>query len=182
MQTLLGIHAIRWFGSAIGLLVFHVSQSQTPIETKGLYLGVGIGQDVGGIIGARLSYWPVPWAGAFAGGGWLFVGGGYNAGVELRVPSERRTSPFAVGMYGYNAVIAVDGKEAYDRIYYGPTVGAGVMVRQSNDRNYWRFSVNLPFRSPEFEEDIDQLKKQIWYSDVRVPLPLTLGFGYHIGL
>jgi hypothetical protein len=124
----------------------------------------------------------VPWAGAFAGGGWIYVGGGYNTGVELRVPTVKRISPFVVAMYGFNAVILVENRESYNRIYYGPTVGTGLMVRQANDRNYWRFSVNLPFRSPKFQEDVDQLKKQYWWADVRAPLPLTLGIGYHIGL
>src|ERR1043165_8761640 len=124
-------------------------QSDPDRRIKGLYLGPGLGQDAGGL-GARLTYWVNPAVSVFAGGGWALVGGAYNAGGELRLPTKGRVSPFATAMYGYNAVIKIEDRDDLGGIYYGATIGAGIMVQQSNDRNYWRFSINVPFRSEEF--------------------------------
>ena len=163
---------------------------QDPVPTtspekqafKGVYVGVGLGQDVGGIIGLRVTYWPTPYFAGFLGGGWVLAGAGYNGGVELHLPGKRRTSPFLVGMYGYNAVIHVQGKESLDGIYYGPTIGGGVMIKQRYDRNYWRLSINYPIRSQEMLDDWEVISAR---PDVEVKsdlMPITLGVGFHLAL
>ncbi len=118
--------------------------AQDDAGYSGLFLGIGVGQDVGGMIGAKATYWVAPYLAGFAGGGWAVVDGGYNLGVEVRLPSRSRASFFATGMYGYNAVIQVKGKEQLNGIYYGPTAGLGLMLRQRLIANYWRFSLNYP--------------------------------------
>ena len=155
---------------------------QDPEQIMDAYLGVGTGQDVGGIIGARLTYWPVPYLSAFIGGGWAWVGAGYNVGMELRVPTKSRISPFIVGMYGYNAVVRIEGKEDLNGIYQGPTAGFGVLLKKHHTRNYWRFSMNIPFRSQEMMDDWSSIKAR---PDVEVEqdlLPFTIGVGLHLGL
>lgn len=45
-------------------------------ELDGPFLGVGFGQDMGGVFGFGLAYWPAPWLGGFVGGGWALQGSG----------------------------------------------------------------------------------------------------------
>ena len=151
-------------------------------EQKGLYLGVGFGQDMGGIFGFGLAYWPAPWLGGFVGGGWAIAGFGYQTGLDLCLPTTKRTSPFLTVMYGYNGAIHVKGLEKRDRVYTGPTIGAGILLRQRVIRNYWRFSINVPIRSQEFLDDWQTVKDR---PDVVVNqdlLPVTFGLGFHFGL
>ncbi len=159
-----------------------VEPGADPYRIIGPHLGVGIGQDVGGIIGARMSYWPTPYTACFVGGGWALAAPAWNAGLELRVPTGGRVSPFALAMHGYNAGVYVKGKEHLNALFYGPTIGVGVMLRQRITRNYWRFSINLPFRSQEFEDHRAEVGAR---SDVEMlyePLPITLGIGFHLCL
>lgn len=156
------------------------AQDRPPF--RGFFLGVGIGQDVGGLPGARATYWVAPYLSGFVGGGWALVGGGWNAGVELRVPSEGRTQPFVTGMYGYNGVIRIEGLDKLNGIYLGPTVGGGITVQQRRTRNYWRFSINIPFRSQEMLDAWEAIKAR---PDVRIEsdlLPITVGVGFHFSL
>ena len=156
--------------------------AQDTLQIKGLYVGVGVGQDVGGLPGARLTYWVTPHFSGFIGGGWALVGGGYNAGVEVRFASRSRTNFFMTGMYGYNGAIKIKGKESLNRIYFGPTAGIGLMLRQRYLLNYWRFSLNLPFRSQEMYDHIEVIKAR---RDIEIRqglLPFTVGVGYHFAL
>lgn len=156
--------------------------AQDPLQIKGLFIGVGVGQDVGGLPGARLTYWITPHLSGFIGGGWALVGGGYNAGVEVRFSSRSRTSFFMTGMYGYNGAIRVKGKESLNEIYFGPTAGIGLMLRQRHLLNYWRFSVNLPFRSQEMLDDWQGIRDRPEIDIRQDLLPITIGVGYHFAL
>ena len=158
------------------------SMAQDRAPYRGFFLGVGMGQDVGGLPGARATYWVAPYLSGFVGGGWALVGGGWNAGVELRLPSEGRTKPFVTGMYGYNGVIRIEGLDQLNGIYLGPTVGGGIKVQQRRTRNYWRFSINVPFRSQEMLDAWEAIKAR---PDVRIEsdlLPITVGVGFHFSL
>lgn len=157
-----------------------MAQESAPF--RGFFLGVGVGQDVGGLPGARATYWVAPYLSGFVGGGWAFVGGGWNAGVELRVPSKGRTQPYFTGMYGYNGVIRIKGLDQLNGIYLGPTIGGGIMVKQYQNHNYWRISLNVPFRSQEMLNDWEAIKAR---PDVRIEsalLPITIGVGFHFTL
>ncbi|MBL7940410.1 MAG: hypothetical protein JNL43_13705 [Flavobacteriales bacterium] len=173
LSATLGLGSAFFVAPAIG-------QEQPGID--GLHLGIGLGQDVGGIIGARATYWAAPWLSGFVGGGWAVVGAAYNAGMELRLPTKSRTSPFLVAMYGYNGVIHIRGKETLDDIYYGPTVGAGLMLQQRFAGNYWRFSINIPFRSQEMMDDWEAIKARPDIEVVSDLVPITFGVGYHFSL
>lgn len=149
---------------------------------RGPHLGVGVGQDLGGIVGARLSYWPIPHVGAFIGGGWADVAAAYSTGVELRAPTGGRWSPFVVAMYGVNGSIRVNGKEHLNETYYGPSVGVGAMLRQRITRNYWRFSVNLPFRPQEMEGDWNAVQARTDVETRAEAWPISIGVGLHLCL
>lgn len=166
-----------------GLLLGSVEVlGQSDHGKRGLFFGVGMGQDVGGIIGARATYWVAPFLSGFVGGGWALVDPAYNAGIELRVPSARRGSFFVTGMYGYNAAIRIEGKEELNALYYGPTVGAGLILNQRTNEHYWRFSVNLPFRPNAFEADWQAIKDRPNIEVNQEAWPITLGIGFHFNL
>ena len=151
-------------------------------DHKGLYLGVGFGQDLGGLLGFGLTYWPAPWLSAFVGGGWAIADFSYQTGLEFNLPSGKRVSPFLTAMYGYNGAIHVEGLEKLDGVYTGPTLGGGVILKQRTRRNYWRFSINVPIRSQEFLDDWEEVKRR---PDVELRsdlLPVTIGVGFHLGL
>lgn len=148
----------------------------------GLYVGFGLGQDLGGLYGVGISYWPAPWLAGFVGGGWAVVDFGYQTGLQFRLPTEKRVSPFLAAMYGYNGAIHIKGKESLDGVYYGPTVGGGIILKQRSGHNYWRFSINVPMRSQEFLDDWEAIKQR---PDVEVKadlLPVTIGVGFHLKL
>lgn len=68
--------------------------AQDTLRIKGLYIGVGTGLDVGGIIGARLTYWITPHVSGFIGGGWALVDPGYNGGMESKDPIDKQNKFF----------------------------------------------------------------------------------------
>ncbi len=175
---------IRYIVVSVSICLCSTRFSATAQEDDidGFHLGVGLGQDVGGIIGARATYWAAPWLSGFVGGGWAVIGPGYNAGVELRLPTKSRTSPFLVGMYGYNGVIHIKGKESLDDMYYGPTVGVGLMLKQRVAANYWRFSINVPFRSQQMLDDWEAIKARPDIEVIADLVPITVGVGYHFSL
>lgn len=161
--------------------------AQAPVQTasperKGVYLGVGFGQDLGGLFGFGVTYWPSPWLSGFVGGGWAIADFSYQTGLEFRLPSRSRTSGFLTAMYGYNGAIHIKGLEKLDGVYIGPTFGGGVMLQQRRSRNYWRFSVNVPIRSQQFLDDWDAVKKRPNVEVKQDLLPVTLGIGFHLGL
>ena len=178
-------HPIRWNGVLLCLLAVFALPAKTHAQTedlKDLYLGVGFGQDLGGLFGLGITYWPAPWLSGFVGGGWAIADFSYQTGLEFRLPTEKRASPFLTAMYGYNGAIHVEGLEKLDGVYTGPTLGAGLILKQRTRRNYWRFSINVPIRSQEFLDDWEAVKNR---PDVDVKsdlLPVTFGIGFHLGL
>jgi hypothetical protein len=174
------MNAMRQILLQVSLLFLLLPTSaQDQPEIRGFYLGVGLGQDVGGL-GLRATYWPVPYAAGFIGGGWAFAGGGYNAGIELRLPGASRTSGFITGMYGYNGGIVIKGREDLNALYFGPTVGGGVMLQQRMIGNYWRFSINVPLRSQEMYDNWEVIKNRPDISVRQDLLPVTFGVGLHV--
>lgn len=158
------------------------ARAQDSLQVRGLYVGIGSGLDAGGIIGARMTYWITPNLSGFIGGGWALVDPGYNGGLEVRFNSRSRTSFFLTGMYGYNGVIKVQGKETLNGIYFGPTAGMGLILRHRYLLNYWRFSFNIPFRSEEMMNDISALKQRTNVEMKQDLLPFTIGIGFHLAL
>jgi hypothetical protein len=52
--------------------------------------GVGIGLDYGGLIGAKATFYPIPYMGIFAAGGWELIGRGSGAGNQVWKTQEKR--------------------------------------------------------------------------------------------
>ncbi len=141
--------------------------------------GIGIGQDYGGI-GARFTYLANPHLGIYGSGGYALAGFGYNVGAMLRMQPAKKVVPTLNLMYGYNAVIVVQGASQFNEVYYGPTFGFGFISKNRNDpANYWHFELLFPFRSSEFDDDLNALKKNPAVQGIQDPLPLTFSIGYH---
>lgn len=141
--------------------------------------GVGIGLDYGGI-GARLTFAPVKYVALFGALGYNLNGAGYNGGAVIRILPESMVCPFISAMYGYNAVIIIDGWKEKNKTYYGYSVGTGIELRRPSG-NYWNFEMLIPARSKEFKDDYDELDRN---PDVEMPdaLPIQVSVGYHFKL
>ena len=159
----------------ITVLYFPDADGQTPGK---LYAGLGAGPDYGGF-GAQLSYQPVERAALFGGLGYNLNSAGYNLGARFSFLLKERINIHLTGMYGYNAVLLVEGDVTSKTTYYGPTVGGGLILKSKTPgRSFWSVEILLPFRPEAFHNAIEDLK-MIGY-DVKEPLPVAFSFGFHI--
>lgn len=142
-------------------------------------LGLGLGLDYGGI-GGKLSILPAPNFAISAGFGWNINGLGWNAGLSYLFLPEKKVNPFATFMYGYNAVIVVEGLDRENKTYYGPTIGGGIQLTTKRE-NFWSFGLMIPFRSAEYRDHIKRLDNN---PDIELtpPLPFAISVGYHLQL
>lgn len=143
-------------------------------------LGLGIGQDYGGL-GLSLTVYPQKNIGLFGSFGYAFAGTGYNFGAKLRlIPEDRfkRISLFALGMYGYNAVVTVIDESSYNKLFYGPSAGAGIDLRFIRNRGYFSFGVIVPFRDPEVDEYMNYLEnsKNVDFGSGLIPFTISIGY------
>lgn len=146
-------------------------------ETSRVNIGLGIGQGYGGL-GARLSLLPAKFVSIFGGVGYNLHKAGFNIGGSFKLLPDKRVTPTLIGMYGYNAVIVVFGKEEYNKTYYGPSFGAGLELHLKSRQDFFNFELIIPVRSQQYRDDLDKVQND---PDVQLgtPLPFTIGFGYH---
>lgn len=150
--------------------------------TSQVNLGLGLGLDYGGLIGAHVAFVLEPHFAAFAGLGYALVGAGYNVGVVGRMLPESRVCPFISAMYGYNAVIKIEGASEYDQLYFGPTFGIGLEFHKRSSDNFWRVEFLLPLRPTAFQDDMDALKKNPTIEITSEPPPFGISGGFHFWL
>jgi len=146
-------------------------------------LGIGFGLDYGGL-GISVNYLPVKPLGLFAGLGYNLLGMGYNVGAAYRILPSKRFCPSLSAMYGYNAVISVEGEDSpYDKTYYGPSFGANLEWHsRKKPGNYFKLSLIVPLRPQAYYDDLDKLKNDPKYEVKMEPTPINLSIGYHFGL
>jgi hypothetical protein len=170
----------------IGLILLGLSKmSQAQFvenyepEIESVYnIGLGLGMDYGGL-GARFNYRVVQKFQLFGGFGYNFNGAGLNAGGAYRFSPGNKVCPTLSAMYGYNAVIVVQGASEYNKTYYGPSFGFGVEYKpRSKDAKFWNFEIFIPVRSSEFQNDFDALKANPGI-EINDMLPFTISIGYH---
>jgi hypothetical protein len=148
--------------------------------TGKLNLGIGAGFDYGGF-GGQLSYLPVARVALFGALGYNLAGAGYNLGAKLNFPTEKKVEWHMTAMYGYNAVLVVKGDITSKTTYYGPSAGAGLVIKSRiPGKSFWSFELLIPFRPGAFHNALDDLK-QLGY-DVRDALPVGISIGYHINI
>jgi hypothetical protein len=144
-------------------------------------LGAGIGMDYGGI-GGRITLVASPRFEFFGAIGYNLLGVGFNGGVDLRILPQSHFCPFVGAMYGYNAVIKVEGASQYNKTYYGPSFAAGLEIWGRNRPNFFNIELILPVRSSAFHDDYDNLKNNsgiVFKNDI---FPVAFSIGYHVTL
>jgi len=154
-----------------------------PVKTDIISAGIGIGQDYGGF-GVNVIAYPHRNIGIFGGFGANLIGVGYNAGLKFRLISKKPTAkvtPYALVMYGYNAVIVVTDFSEYDKVFYGPTIGFGIDLKtRPTHKIYYSFGMNIPIRGSEvdnYKTDLEtnhgvQFNNNLW------PVTFSIGFKY----
>jgi len=144
--------------------------------------GLGLGQDYGGI-GVNLTIYPQKNIGIFGSVGYVLAGAGFNFGLKLRIiPNHefKKVSPYAIGMYGYNATVKIMEKSEFDKIFYGPSAGGGIDLRFRRNKGYLSFGITIPFRDPEVDEYMDKLEKEQNADFGSGLAPFTISVGYKI--
>ena len=165
----------------IALLFSVFSLSSFAQESGTTALGLGLGLEYGGIGGRFITY-PSKNVGVFGGVGSAIAGLGYNVGLQVKFDSDKRATGFLEAMYGYNGVIIVEGLTSANKIYYGPSIGAGINLATRNDTgNFWHFSILIPIRSSEFNDAWDALQNNPGI-ETNVLLPFTFSIGYNFKL
>ena len=131
-------------------------------------------------------YFPNKQIGLFAGGGYALAGFGYNIGAKIRfVNSEKYNAVnfFILGMYGYNASVFVTNADEYNKLFYGPSLGFGIDIGPTKpQKGYFSFSINLPYRSPEVNEYMDDLRDNHGVEFNGGLFPITFSLGYKIAV
>jgi hypothetical protein len=150
-----------------------------------LNLGVGLGFDYGGI-GGNLTFYPQKNIGLFFGGGYAIAGFGYNTGIKIRFLPEKHSSqftPFLIAMYGYNAAVHVSNASQYDKLFYGPTVGAGFDLGSHEvGKGAFSLAIFVPIRSSEPNDYMNHLQNDYGISFPHKLLPIGFSFGYRFNL
>lgn len=144
-------------------------------------IGLGVGLDYGGL-GAQSSFYINDHVDLFVAGGYVLVGLGLQGGLLFNLSPKKKVNPTFGVMYGYNAALKVQGASQFDKIYYGPSISAGIMIRSRNGAlNRWRYEVILPYRSSEFDADVRYLKSLSTISFRNEPWPVLISAGYLFG-
>jgi hypothetical protein len=169
---------------SLALLSCTIASAETkqPAPAHQFSVGLGGGLDYGGV-GTRITYAPIKSVLVFAGVGYNLIGVGYNIGAGYRLLPDKRFSPYAVGIYGYNAVVTVTVNDQHvtdmDRTFYGATFGAGAELKRSRGRkNFWNFELLVPIRSKEFNDYKSELERN--FNATFSALPIAFSIGYHI--
>ncbi len=152
-----------------------------PDRERIFFFGPGTGLDFGGI-GLKLEVVPFPFLGIFGGAGYNFKGLGFNGGLSFKVLPKNKVTPTLQAMYGYNAVIVVKDADRYSKTYYGPSVGAGLDWKVGRAPNKLFFAVYFPFRSEQYQKDLDALKSNPMIKFDNEPLPIAISIGFQFGL
>ena len=164
------------------------TETQKPLATAfikpdKLSVGIGFGLDNGGI-GASLHYYFQKNIGIFVGVGDALINVGYNAGIKFRIISDEvkpSINPYFIGMYGYNTVIKVKNLPAYNKMFYGPSVGFGLDIRPNYKNNYFSIAILLPIRGSEVSDYINNLESMETEFKYGL-LPIAVSLSYRIKL
>ena len=153
---------------------------RSEIKYDELTLGIGLGIDHGGI-GANLCGYPLKDLGIFGGFGYALAGVGLEAGVKYRFISKdkfTKWAPFVEGMYGYNAAIAVTNAQEYNKLFYGPTFGAGVTFRPNPLKSGGlHMALLIPVRGSDVDEYISELKtKGVVFKNELIPFAISVAY------
>jgi len=152
-----------------------------PAPLDRINIGAGFGLDYGGA-GANFTIYPVKNVGLFAGAGYAFAGVSYNLGVKARLfaPAKApKLQPSFIGMYGYNAAIMVSNSKDLNKLFYGPTIGAGLDLRlRKETKGYLSLGLFLPIRKGEVRDYLDYLEEERNVDITLRLIPIAFSVGY----
>ncbi len=161
------------------------NDSNNPeIDARGKYLGIGLGFDYGGGIGAKLELVPVKHLGLFGGLGYNFASISGNVGVAYKISPEKKTCPNILMMYGYNGSFKGDDSYAsqYDVTSYGVTLGVTIDFMTGSKGDKMSLGIFVPIRSKEFTDKYNAAKDDLNLEMKGVLLPFGISFGYNFKL
>lgn len=168
---------------SMSILPASAQKNRDPHSPSKLYLGAGTGQVYGGLIGLNFSFEPVKGLGVMAGGGYFLAGLGYNGGVYYRFLADKKVNPLVYGLFGTNAAIKVVGTNEYDKLYIGPSFGAGTIFKVGRGgKNRLFLGVHYMLRSKDFDRDIEIVNDDPRVDGLTRPLPVSFNFGFHFPL
>ena len=147
-----------------------------------VYLGLGMGLDYGGLIGAKIEYLPIKYVGVFGGVGYNLLSAGWNVGATVKLQPDKRVSPNLMVFYGYNGVSKVEGASEYEMVSYGVTFGANLDILIGSKGNKFSIGLFIPVRSSEFKDNYDAMKKDPRVEIKNDLLPIGISFGYNFAL
>lgn len=150
---------------------------ETPELTT---IGIGVGQIFGGM-GLNATYYATPQFGMFLGAGYAMAGMGVNAGAKIRfLPEDLNARPYLLGMYGYNAAVAVADKPTLNKLFYGATFGGGIDLYHPDKQGYWTLALLIPLRSAEVDEYIQMLEDDhgVIFQSRLIPVTFSLGYSF----
>jgi len=107
------------------------------------------------------------------------AGAGFNGGVKVRFISETsRIVPYLTAMYCYNTAVVVSNATAYNKMFYGPSLGFGVDFRgRPEKKGYWSLALMVPIRGADVDSYLSDLRSQHGVS-IGSPSPITFPLGY----
>jgi len=142
-----------------------------------LFFGLGFGLDYGGL-GVKLEYLPTKHLGLFGGLGYNLLSFGYNVGASFKVLPDNKVTPTVSLLYGYNAVIKVEGASEYNMTSYGVTFGLGVDFFNAQG-NKWSVNLFVPIRSKAFMDNYDDVRNSSYITLNQELLPIAFSVGYN---
>ncbi len=150
-----------------------------PVPYDRLAIGIGAGFDYGGF-GFNLIGYPQKNIGVFVGAGFAIAGIGFNAGVKYRILPGKLFSPYIVGMYGYNAAVAVTNSPNFNKLFYGPSAGAGFDLYSRSGRGYFSLALLVPFRSPDVNNYMQELQNTngVNFNNSLWPVGISIGYKF----
>lgn len=147
-----------------------------------VYLGIGIGLPYGGM-GGRVEVSPSEMFSGFLALGYNIKGVGVNGGVMYHLPSDSRLKFYGTAMFGYNAVIYVEGAPDFQKSYYGPTIGAGLKwFGRKTPAGYFDFNLLFPFRPSAYYDDFETANNVpgIHFNIKPPPIAFSIGYNWNI--
>jgi len=154
---------------------------KAPVPYDRFSVGIGAGFDYGGF-GFNVTGYPQKNIGLFAGAGYAIAGLGFNGGIKYRILPGKMFSPYIVGMYGYNAAVAVTNSPSYNKLFYGPSAGAGLDLFSRTGSGYFSLAILVPFRSPDVNNYINELKNiyGVTFNNTLWPVGISVGYRFII--
>jgi hypothetical protein len=168
--------------SSIDSIKFNYQNGISSERIEKSSIGFGLGLDHGGY-GINIVLYPSRNFGLFGGLGYAFAGTGFNAGLKIKMVGMNHKShvyPYLLGMYGYNAAIAIWDAKEYNKLFYGPSFGLGCDIRQKwGKRGYLTIALIVPVRNSDAKDYFDLMEKR-GVEFTNKLLPLAFSAGYHI--